>query len=233
MDREILIKAITQEVLRQLESGQEPGSASKPAAASAGNILLSDMRPGAKVTDMKRLFEAAWRNGSFGVCIPQWFVALAKENLYGSSVKIATIVGLPGGTNSPMAKYAEIKQAVAAGADMVFVPVNMDKCAAGDIKGVQKDLAESLTASKGKAEAAAVVEVNGIDGQTLKDAALACVAVGAKGIMLSAITGGNVKADLIRDLKAEGVSVGVIGGATDRQAEYRQAGADWLVIKNR
>ena len=232
MDREILIKAITQEVLRQMESKQDSQSFQK-AADSADHILLSDMRPGAKVTDMKRLFESADRNRSYAVCIPQWFVALAKENLHGSSVKIATIVGLPGGTTSPMAKYAEIKQAVAAGADIILVPVNMDKCAAGDVKGVQKDLAESLTACKGKVEAAAVIEVKDLDKKTLLDTALACVAVGAKGIMLSAVTGGSVGADMIRDLKAKGLSVGVIGNVTDRQAEYRQAGADWLAVRNR
>ena len=232
MDREILIKMITQEVLRQMESGKDSGSA-PDTAVSADKLLLSDMRSGAKVTDMKRLFDQAGRSGSYGVCIPQWFVSLAKENLYGSQTKIATIVGLPGGTNSPMAKYAEIKQAVAAGADMVLVPVNMDKCRAGDIKGVQKELAESLTASKGKAEAAAVIEVKDVDDRTMKEAAEACAAVGAKTVMLSAIAGGSVKADLVRDLKATGVSVGVIGGATDRQAEYKRAGADWLVVRNR
>ena len=229
-----MINVISQEVYRQIKAmqgSQEPQTVSP----QTGGVLLADMRPGAKVADMKQLFEAARRKNSFAVCIPQWFVSVAKENLVGSKIKIATVIGLPEGTNSPLAKYAEIKQAVAAGADLVLIPINMDYCRAGDTKAVQKDLAESLTASRGKAMAAAVIEVKDLDNSRIIETAQACASVGAEAIILSGIAGGTVQSDQIRDLKAKGLKVGVIGGASDagRQSEYNQAGADWLVVRNR
>lgn len=232
MDREILISTITQEVLRQMQAmqGSQSVASSQPTAVSMDGILLSDMRPGVKLTEIQQLLAKAKANNC-GLCVPQWFIWNVKENLEGSKIKIATIVGLPEGTNSPLAKYAEIKQAVGFGVNMVLVPVNMDMCRAGDIKGVQKDLAESITASRGKAEAAAIIEVKDLNTRTLTDAALGCVAVGADGVMLSAITGGSVNPAAVRDLKAKGIKVGVIGGATGREAEYKQAGADWVVVR--
>ena len=223
-----MINAITQEVCRQikeLRGNENPQS----------GILLSDLRPGAKITEIKQLLEAAKQRNSFAICIPQWFVSPVKEELSGSQVKIATVVGLPDGTNSPLAKYAEIKQAVAFGADIVLVPVNMDHCRAGDMAAVKKDLAESLTASKGKAEAGAILEVKDLDDSRIIEAAQACESVGAKVIMLSGITGGYVKAETVRALKEKGLSVGVIGGASDasRQQEYQQAGALWIAARYR
>ena len=149
-----MINQIAQEVLRQMKAMQ--GSASV-GSASAGGVLLSDMRPGAKVSEIKHLLGVARQRDCFGVCIPQWFISVAKETLVGTNVKIATIVGLPEGTNSPLAKYAEIKQAVVNGIDIVMVPVNMDYAKEGNTKAVAKDFAESITASRGKAKSAAII----------------------------------------------------------------------------
>lgn len=230
-----MINLITQEVLRQMKAMQGSTSSvgSVKAQGSENGILLSDMRPGAKVSDVKQLFAAARQNNSFAVCIPQWFVSVAKENLVGSTIKIATVVGLPGGTNSPFAKYAEIKQAVAAGADIILVPTNADMCRTGNVKGVQKDLAESLTASKKKAVSGAIVEVNGLDRRGLAEICSGCNAVGADVVVLSTITGGTIDVEVIKELKSKGIKVGVMGGASDASARqtYRNAGAEWFVVR--
>lgn len=216
-----MINQIAQEVLRQIKTMQD--SAPVSSAGSVGGVLLSDMRPGAKVADIKQLLEAARRKNCFGVCIPQWFISVAKESLVGTNVKIATIVGLPEGTNSPLAKYAEIKQAVVNGIDIVMVPVNMDYAKAGDTKAVAKDFAESITASRGKAVSAAIVEVSGMDNLKLAACADALAAAGADAIILSCIAGAKVTADMVAAVKSKGYKVGVIGGAADC------AGADWIV----
>jgi len=106
-----MINQIAQEVLRQIKNMQD--SAPVSSTGSVGGVLLSDMRPGAKVADIKQLLEAARQKNCYGVCIPQWFISVAKESLVGTSVKIATIVGLPEGTNSPLAKYAETHKELA------------------------------------------------------------------------------------------------------------------------
>ena len=231
-----MINLITQEVLKQFQASQSSSSpASSPVPATGEGTLLAELRPSAKVADVKRLVEAARQYQNFAICIPQWFVDFAKTELAGASTKVATIVGLPEGTSFPLAKYAEIKQAVAAGADIVMVPVNMDFCRAGDLNKVQKDLAESLTASKGKIPAAAIVEVAGLDKNALVDAAAACVAAGAEVVVLSAIAGGSVDTEVVKAVKAKGIKVGVIGGASNESAmnSYKSAGADWLVVRYR
>ena len=216
-----MINQIAQEVLRQMKAMQ--GSASVGSASSVGGVLLSDMRPGAKVSEIKHLLEVARQRDCFGVCIPQWFISVAKETLVGTNVKIATIVGLPEGTNSPLAKYAEIKQAVVNGIDIVMVPVNMDYAKEGNTKAVAKDFAESITASRGKAKSAAIIEVCGMDNLKLVACADALVAAGADAIVLSCIAGSKVTADMVSAVKSKGYTVGVIGGAADA------AGADWTV----
>lgn len=223
-----MINMITQEVYRQVREMQTTQD-------SKEEIFISDMRPNAKVEEMKRLFEAARRNNSFGVCIPQWFISVAKETLGDSKVNIATVVGLPEGTTSSLAKYAEIKQAVAQGADIVMVPINMDYCIAGDMANMKKDLAESLTAVKGKVTSAAIVEVKDLDPHRILETAEACASAGAKVIMLSAVTGGNVKPEVVRKVREKGMSVGVFGGASDsvKRREYKQAGASWITVRYR
>ena len=231
-----MINLITQEVLKQLQTSQSSSSpASSQVLDSGAGTILSELRPSAKVNDVQRLLDAARQYQNFAICIPQWFVDFAKTGLAGASTKIATIVGLPEGTSFPLAKYAEIKQAVAAGADIVLVPVNMDFCRAGDLKSVQKDLAESLTAAKGKATSAAIVEVNGLDKNALVEAAAACVGAGADVVVLSAIAGGSVDTEAVSAVKAKGIKVGVIGGASNENAmkKYQAAGAEWVFVRYR
>ena len=234
-----MISLITQEVLKQLQAAQSSSSSASPASpqvtVAGEGTLLSELRPNAKVADVTRLIEAARQYQNFAICIPQWFVDFAKTELAGAKTKVATIVGLPEGTSFPLAKYAEIKQAVAAGVDIVLVPVNMDFCRAGDLTSLQKDLAESLTASKGKVPAAAIIEVSGMDKNALVEAAAACVSAGAEVVVLSAIAGGSVDAEVVKAVKAKGIKVGVIGGASNESAmkNYQAAGADWLVVRYR
>lgn len=231
MDREQLINTITQEVLRQVQSMQASQSTQSVSTVSTDSIFLSDMRPGVKLTEIMQLLERA-KTKNCGICVPQWFVATVKEKLNGCTMNMATVVGLPNGTTSPLAKYAEIKQAVTFGANTIFVPINMDLCKAGDVKGVQKDLAESITASKGKAESVAIIEVNGLGMSTITDTAMACTAAGADGVILSGITGGSVDASCVRELKTKGIRVGVMGGITGRESMFKQAQADWIVVRN-
>lgn len=231
MDREQLINTITQEVLRQVQSMRSSQSTQSVSAVFTDNIILSDMRPSVKLTEIMDLLEKA-KTKKCGICVPQWFVASVKEKLNGCAMNIATVVGLPNGTTSPLAKYAEIKQAVTFGTNTVFVPVNMELCRSGDMKGVQKDFTESITASKGKAESVAIIEVNGLDITRITETAMACTAAGADGIILSGITGGSVDSAWVRQLKGKGVRVGVMGGITGRENVFKQVQADWIIVKN-
>ena len=225
MNREVLIEAITREVYRQL---QEQGE-SDP-TLHQGCIFMVNMNPDMRVQEVERLCAIAKRQKKYGVCLPQWFVGKAKEELEGTNLMTAPVVGLPGGGTSTPAKYAEIKQAVKEGAKAVFVPVNMEFCTRGMVPEARKDLAQCLTAAKGKASTAALLEVKDLSMGRIEEMAEACIGGGADLVMLSCVTGGSVRLDSVRKLKERGIRVGVYGGTSQpgRLEEFCQAGADWV-----
>lgn len=227
MDKESIIKSITKEVYQYMKQQNMPIIDNNDS-----QIILADMRPQAKFTDIECILAEANNQKREVVCIPQWFVSFAKERLEGHELKVATVIGLPGGTTSPYAKYAEVKQAVTNGADMILIPINMEFCMSGDIHMVKKDLSESMVAAKRKAEIIAIIEVKDLDEQKIQKIAEACLSCGVDGVMLSCATGGELKPNIIRNLKTKGLHVGVYGGVSDMmlQNHFRQAGARWITI---
>ena len=224
MDMEQIIKRIADEVYRKiLEEEKASGGIS---SGGKEEWILARMDPALRFDQMKNACAEVKGTRARTLCIPQWFVADAAETLKGSGIKVATIVGLPGGTTSPFAKYAEVKQAVAAGAEMIIIPVNMQLCKTTDWDEVRKDLAESMTPCKGRAAVYALVEADGISGGQLEMAAETCAACGVDGILLSAVTGGSVSEAQVSAAKKAGICVGVYGGITSyNKAEYERAGA--------
>ncbi|MBR0085514.1 MAG: hypothetical protein IJL97_03085 [Lachnospiraceae bacterium] len=130
--------------------------------------MIKFMNPKATVTEVTEAAKAAASEGKELILVPQWFVSTAAEALAGTGTVAATIVGLPGGTTSSFAKFAEAKQAVANGAKIIIVPINMDLCAKGDIDGVKGDLQAALVAGKTKAAVQNKVKISAlIDGEGL------------------------------------------------------------------
>lgn len=86
------------------------------------------MDPQSTLDALTAAYEQAAKAACDALCVPQWFVATAAAALKEKNVAVATIVGLPGGTTSSFAKYAEAKQAVANGAEIVIVPMNLELC---------------------------------------------------------------------------------------------------------
>lgn len=110
--------------------------------------MAVSMRPDMSVDELKSFCRGAAETGKDAVCVPQWLVSTAAEELGGSGVCTATILGLPGGTTSTFAKFAEAKQAIANGAGLVIVPVNMELVRRGDQAGAKSDLVSVLVAGK-------------------------------------------------------------------------------------
>ena len=96
----------------------------------------------------------------------------------------------------------------------MFVPVNMEFCTRGMVPEARKDLAQCLTAAKGKASTAALLEVKDLSMGRIEEMAEACIGGGADLVMLSCVTGGSVRLDSVRKLKERGIRVGVYGGTS-------------------
>ncbi|WP_276134001.1 deoxyribose-phosphate aldolase [Polluticoccus soli] len=83
------------------------------------------LKPTTKQADIEKLCSEAITHGFAAVCIPPYFLSLAKQLLGESNVKLATVIGFPFGYNATSAKLEEIKQAIADGADELDIVHNV------------------------------------------------------------------------------------------------------------
>lgn len=83
------------------------------------------LKPDCSQESVKILCEEGIRFGFFSVCIPPFYVRLAKQFLVDSDCKISTVIGYPYGYSSTAAKVEEIKRALDDGADELDVVINI------------------------------------------------------------------------------------------------------------
>ncbi|MBQ7092560.1 MAG: hypothetical protein IJN83_07895 [Clostridia bacterium] len=227
-DIELIIKRVAEEVYAMVRAEAQNGAAS--VGSSSGEWMFAKMQTSLTLAEVQQACAQVKGSKAKTICLPQWFVAPAVEMLKGSGVKVATVVGLPGGTTSSFAKYAEVKQAVVAGAETVLIPVNMTLCAMSEWGTAKNDLADSMVPCKGKAECCAVVEVDSLSCDQLEMAADMCASCGVDMVMLSAVVGGSVTDAQVQAVKKKGVRVGVYGGVNQANVNaYQQAGATCFV----
>lgn len=225
MDIEQIIKRVAEEVYQKIRAEELAGN---PIGSIGGGEqwILSRMRPDLRFDAMKNACAEVKTSKAKTLCIPEWFVADAVETLKGSDIQVATIVGLPGGTTSSFAKYAEVKQAIVAGAKVIIIPVNMQLCQMSEWGAAKNDLAESMTLCKGKTEVYALLEVDALSCDQLGTAAEMCASCGVDMVLLSAVLSGGVSDAQVQTVKQKGVKVGVYGGVTaSTKAGYEKAGA--------
>lgn len=84
------------------------------------------------------------------VCVNTGRVALCKELLADSDVKVCTVVGFPLGAMSQAAKAFETSQAVADGADEIDMVMNIGLLKDGNEAAVQKDIEAVVKAARGR-----------------------------------------------------------------------------------
>jgi len=230
-DIEQIIKSVAEEVYQKLQA--EGGAAPAVKSAGSGNHkILVRMNPSMKIDEVKAACEEAKRANVCALCIPEWFVDFACAQLKGSNVKVATVVGLPMGTTSTWAKYAEVKLAVQAGATEIIIPINMTLAAAGDWDGVKKDLADSMTLCDQKAGALALIEVDSLSCDQIEKAAETAMACGVESVLISAVVSGGVTEAQIASAKKKAV-VGVFGGVTSSNMQaFANAGATVFAASN-
>src|SRR5690606_9873788 len=66
---------------------------------------------------IEQLCQEAKEQRFMAVCVPPYYVKVAKQLLYGTDVKVATVIGFPFGYATTSSKLSEIHQALADGAD--------------------------------------------------------------------------------------------------------------------
>lgn len=91
--------------------------------------------------DIKRLCEEAKENEFYAVCVNGCYVTLAKEELEGTDVKIAAVIGFPLGMMSTDAKAFETNDCCSNGASEIDMVINIGALKEGRYEYVQDEIA--------------------------------------------------------------------------------------------
>lgn len=131
--------------------------------ASDGLASLIDhtlLKPDATKEEVEQLCREAAQFCFASVCVnPNW-VALCREMLRGSGVKVCTVIGFPLGAHLPDIKAYETKRAIEQGAEEVDMVINIGALKSRDYALVEQDIHGVVNASAGRALVKVILETS-------------------------------------------------------------------------
>ncbi|MBI5664087.1 MAG: deoxyribose-phosphate aldolase [Nitrospirae bacterium] len=173
------------------------------------------LKPDATVADILRLCDEARRYGFFAVCVHPYYTGIAKEALFKTHVKIATVIGFPHGMTFTGVKIYEAIQAVLNGADELDIVINTGLAKSGDWGAVQKEISDIVTATP-EALHKIIIETYYLTDDEKKKACEAAITAGAEYIKTStgfAPSGADIRdVILIKSLTKGKVGIKAAGG---------------------
>ncbi|MEY4278635.1 MAG: hypothetical protein RL377_639 [Bacteroidota bacterium] len=178
------------------------------------------LKPTCLVSDIEKLCAEAKQYDFAAVCVPPNFVKLAKEQVAGSDVKVATVIGFPFGYSATEAKIAEIILAMVDGADELDVVANISAIKNGDWAAIADEINHIMPIIRSKGKAVKIIIESGVltDDEIVK----CCDIYGVAGIdFLKTSTGyaekgASVEAvQLFRKHLPEAVHIKASGGIRD------------------
>ena len=194
------------------------------------------LKQDAKKADLIKLFDEAIENNFFGVCINPCYVALAKDYLKNSDVKIVTVIGFPLGANTTEVKVFETQKAIKDGADEIDMVINVTKVKDKEKDFIVNEIKEIKKACAGH-NLKVIIETDLLTRDEIVECCHYCIEGGANFVKTS--TGfvkngvGAKKEDvklMFDTVKDYGLAVKASGGIRDRQAaiDMLNAGAQRL-----
>jgi deoxyribose-phosphate aldolase len=118
-----------------------------PAREIAALIDHTLLKPQATAADIRRLCQEARHYEFAAVCVNPYWVPLAAEELKGSSVRVATVVGFPLGASTTLDKVAETAGAIVGGAREIDMVLNIGELCGGNLAAVRADIAAVVLAA--------------------------------------------------------------------------------------
>ena len=182
---------------------------------------------GATAEQVKKLCSEAEQYNFASVCINSSRVALAKELLKDSTVKVCTVVGFPLGAMSSKAKAYEAKVAIQDGADEVDMVINVGLLKDQDYEGLFQDIKEVKEACQNTL-LKVIIETCLLTDEEKVIACEAAVKAGADYVKTSTgfSTGGAKVEDIALMRKTVGPDIGVKASGGIRDKETAQAMVD-------
>jgi len=102
----------------------------------------TNLKACASKEDIIKLCEEAKKYNFYAVCVNPYRVKLAKKQLQGTNIKVATVIGFPLGATPTEVKVFEAKKALEDGTDEVDMVLNIGALKDKDYKYVRNDIAE-------------------------------------------------------------------------------------------
>jgi deoxyribose-phosphate aldolase len=120
------------------------------------------LKPTCLVSDIEKLCAEAKQYDFAAVCVPPNFVKLAKEQVAGTDVKVATVIGFPFGYSATEAKIAEIILAMVDGADELDVVANISAIKNGDWAAIADEINHIMPIIRSKDKAVKIIIESGV-----------------------------------------------------------------------
>lgn len=192
------------------------------------------LKPTTSVTDIVKLCEEAAEHHFAAVCVPPCYVGLAANQLAGTEVNVATVIGFPLGSSTTAVKVAETKDAVQNKADEIDMVVNVGAIKSEAWDAVTADIRAVVEAADG-ALVKVIIETSQLTDEEKVRACQCVIETGADFVKTSTgfIGGGATVADvslLRRTIEAKGSDcrIKASGGIRTKEAALAmiEAGAD-------
>lgn len=214
-----------------------PVTGSRPwsVPAVAGRIEATLLAPEATAEEARALCADALARRVRGVCVASQFVAVAREAVAGTTLKVVTVAGFPTGASLTAAKVAEIRAAADAGADEVDVVCAFGLVRGGDVAAARADLAAAAAAAQESGVACKVIlETGWLSAAQVEEVCRWAVDAGAEWVKTS--TGFGPRGASVEDVTRMRAIVGdaarvkAAGGirSWDQAVALLDAGADAL-----
>jgi len=107
------------------------------------------LRPTGTAADVRQLCTEAIEHGMSAVCIFPSYVALARDVLKDSRVRIATVIAFPFGVTFTEIKEAELRAAAALGAGEADFVINIAALKSGDASSVETEMQHLADKARG------------------------------------------------------------------------------------
>ncbi len=189
------------------------------------------LEPTASERDIIELCDEAKQTGFYAICINSCYVALAKQILDNTEVKICTAIGYPFGAMATASKVYEAKKAIEDGADEIEMVINLGLLKSRNYVSVLKDISDVKLAI-GKTPLKVVIEISELSKNEIIKACEICLDAKvdfiktSSGFSKSGATLTAVK--IIKKTVRDQVKIKASGGINDYETviKYIESGAD-------
>ena len=182
-------------------------------------------------SDILRLCEEALKYNFYSVCVNSCYVAIAKQALGRSEVKVCTVVGFPLGAMSTEAKIFEAKNAIEQGATEIDMVMNIGRLRSKNYVAVLKDIA-NLKRAIGLTPLKVILEISELSKNEIVKACEICVDAKADFIKTStgfSKSGATLTAvKIMRKTVKDKLKIKASGGIRDTETalKYIEVGVD-------